>query len=357
MPALLSTFALSLLPALAFTLPQASRPTWDGPFRNVPIHAKADNTYFTPPGPVTSRYYLHESNQSRASITAVYQARPHDIPFTALVRGKLNFFKNHFNSNPSAALTNVWAPNNNDRASNSACGIPDNAYNGSKVAIHPYWLKYVPKGIFDSPLERMCGQDVCISVWNETGFKEGKTDVMVKVTDICSTDPKDPSYCADPSEIMIDRIKGYQLYHWTNKTKGGPEDKALRTGAQYPHPVWWFFSKCFQDGLVHKGYNHTDNWFANPPLPNNWNNFSIPASVDQHKNNQNAYKKAKLPLYEMGGWLTTEEKRIKARFDVLADWKKDGEKSEVKWCPVAGGEAKFGKPPAGSGCVEQVASS
>ena len=29
-----------------------------------------------------------------------------------------------------------------DDAKQSACGIPDNAYSNSKVAIHPYWLKY-----------------------------------------------------------------------------------------------------------------------------------------------------------------------------------------------------------------------
>ena len=29
-----------------------------------------------------------------------------------------------------------------DSANQSACGIPDNAFSGSKVAIHPYFLKY-----------------------------------------------------------------------------------------------------------------------------------------------------------------------------------------------------------------------
>ena len=29
-----------------------------------------------------------------------------------------------------------------DSANQSACGIPDNVYRDSKVAIHPYWLKY-----------------------------------------------------------------------------------------------------------------------------------------------------------------------------------------------------------------------
>ena len=355
MPYTASFWALALtLASTAFCAPKPHPPPWDGVFQKVPTRAKADNTYYEDPGaPVTSRYYLDEAPLSKSDVPAEYQSRAQDIPFTALVKGSLNFFTGTQNFNqPSAAQTNVWRPDKNDRASNSACGIPDNAYNGSKAAIHPYWLKFVPPGLFSQgPLERMCQQDICISLWNETGFEGGKTDIMVKVTDICSTDPSDPAYCPDPSHIMIDRIRGYQLYHHTPRAKGGPEDQALRSGSRYPRPVWWFFSKCFQDGLPHKGYNHSSNWFADPPLRNNWNQFAIPASVEQAGKNAESYARAGLPGYAMGGWLTSEEKRVKARFDVLSDWKKGG--WERKWCPVAGGTARFGQPPEGSQCVAQ----
>ena len=357
MPTTLSLWAVALtLSSTILALPQQSQnPTWDGPFQKVPVQAKADNTYYKDPGPVNSRYYLDEAKVQKSDIPVEYQSRPHDLPFTALVKGTLNFFtggSKSFNS-PSGAQTSIWSPNKNDRASNSACGIPDNAYNGSKAAIHPYWLKYIPKDLFNgNPLERMCQQDVCISLWNETGFEGGKTDIMVKVTDVCSTDPNDSSYCADPSHVMIDRIRGYQLYHHTPRAADSAENKALRSGGRYPRPIWWFFSKCFQDGLVHKGYNRTENWFADPALPNNWNQWAIPVSQEQHKKNQESYGKSGLPGYKMGGWLTTDEKRERARFDVVADWKKGV--WERGWCPVAGGETKFGKPPKGSNCVEKV---
>ena len=185
-------------------------------------------------------------------------------------------------------------------------------------------------------------QDVCISLWNETSFAAEHTDVMVKVTDICSTDPTDASYCATPENIMIDRIKAYQLYNWTRR--GQHENDALKQRSQYPHRVWWFFSKCFQDGLPGKGYNHSQNWFANPPLPNNWEKFAIPASVQQQVNNMRTSSRADLPQYEMRGWLTTEEKRNKARFDILYDWEKTKDQ-KPEWCPVAGGGINYGKPP------------
>ena len=39
-------------------------------------------------------------------------------------------------------LIDVGLPGRNDNANQSACGIPDNAWNPEKVAIHPYFLKY-----------------------------------------------------------------------------------------------------------------------------------------------------------------------------------------------------------------------
>lgn len=46
-----------------------------------------------------------------------------------------------------------WMPGTNDYANQSACGVPDSAYQASKVAIHPYWLKFAPEGL---GLKRMC---------------------------------------------------------------------------------------------------------------------------------------------------------------------------------------------------------
>lgn len=76
-------------------------------------------------------------------------------------------------------------------------------------------------------------QDVCISFWNE----DGSSDMMLKVTDICSTDPNDPTLCATPADLKIDRTKAKIM----EKLDSAP------TGDVYPTQIWWFFMKCWDD--------------------------------------------------------------------------------------------------------------
>lgn len=76
-------------------------------------------------------------------------------------------------------------------------------------------------------------QDVCISFWNE----DGSSDMMLKVTDICSTDPNDPTSCATPADLKIDRTKAKIM----EKLGSAP------TGDVYPTQIWWFFMKCWDD--------------------------------------------------------------------------------------------------------------
>ena len=60
-----------------------------------------------------------------------------------------------------------------------------------------------------------------------------RDDVELKVTDICSTNPQDPTYCATPADIKIDRIKADLLFSSvTNKTAA--ENAALQGGTEYP---------------------------------------------------------------------------------------------------------------------------
>jgi len=80
-------------------------------------------------------------------------------------------------------------------------------------------------------------QDVCISFWRE----DGRSDMMLKVTDICSTDPNDPTHCASPVDIKVDRTKA-NIMTKTNNLK----DPSLQ-GDEYPEKVWWFFMKCWDD--------------------------------------------------------------------------------------------------------------
>lgn len=76
-------------------------------------------------------------------------------------------------------------------------------------------------------------QDVCISFWNE----DGSSDMMLKVTDICSTDPSDPTYCATPADIKVDRTKVQMMEKLNHHVEGDV----------YPEKTWWFFMKCWYD--------------------------------------------------------------------------------------------------------------
>lgn len=83
-------------------------------------------------------------------------------------------------------------------------------------------------------------QDVCISFWKE----DGKSDMILKVTDICSTDPNDPTHCATPADIKVDRSKVAVMEGMTAKRLSSyPE----LTGSQFPEKTWWFFTKCWAD--------------------------------------------------------------------------------------------------------------
>lgn len=108
-------------------------------------------------------------------------------------------------------------------------------------------------------------QDVCISFWRD----DGGSDMMLKVTDICSIDPNDPSYCATPADIKIDRAK-------CSIMQGLPGDnfKAVPQLASYGFPgkTWWFFTKCWADvksAQFPPGCNskliHHDRVSRNPP--------------------------------------------------------------------------------------------
>lgn len=71
----------------------------------------------------------------------IYSARAVDLPFARLFHGNMKFFAKGQLNTPDG-ITDKWYPAGTDSAKQSACGIPDNAYSISKVAIHPYFLKY-----------------------------------------------------------------------------------------------------------------------------------------------------------------------------------------------------------------------
>ena len=55
--------------------------------------------------------------------------------------------------------TDLWYPQGTDSAQQSACGIPDNAFTISKVAIHPYFLKYAD--LSRKPPPQNTGTNLC----------------------------------------------------------------------------------------------------------------------------------------------------------------------------------------------------
>lgn len=78
-------------------------------------------------------------------------------------------------------------------------------------------------------------QDVCISFWKE----DGKSDMMVKVTDIC-----DPAECVTPADIKVVRTKVQTMEGLTGKPLSA---QPQLTGDQFPEKTWWFFTKCWAD--------------------------------------------------------------------------------------------------------------
>ena len=153
-----------------------------------------------------------------------------------------------------------------DNANQSACGIPHNAYYISHVAIHPYWLKYAPldrkpsNSLFSRfsvyPLKNgdrlliarvgYCRPDVCISFWDE----HWQTDMMLKVTDICSTDPNKTNSCQQPGDIKIDRTKA-KIWSGQGNDPRQAKDIPGLDGDAWASPTVWFFRYCWDDVSYH----------------------------------------------------------------------------------------------------------
>lgn len=78
-------------------------------------------------------------------------------------------------------------------------------------------------------------QDVCVSFWRGDGIF---TDMMLKVTDTCPTDPADPTACNTPMDIKVDRGKVRTLFNVPGEPVGGDLTEDL----------YWMFTKCWADG-------------------------------------------------------------------------------------------------------------
>ena len=116
--------------------------TPNGPWQNVPTsQPKPDNTYHNGQPQLNT-----EPPVVPDAVDPMFAAHPIDIPFGRLHNGSLKYFPEG-QLNTASSITDQWAPGTNDFANQSACGIPDSAFFISKVAIHPYFLKYAPDGL------------------------------------------------------------------------------------------------------------------------------------------------------------------------------------------------------------------
>lgn len=133
---MLSYFYVSLYVAsLASTsvIPRQAPKT--GPMQAIPVKAKADNTFHN-----GAPQLVAVPKDATEIPPAVYGARDIDLPFNRLYHGNMKYFPEGQLNTPTENR-DVWG-SEHDSANQSACGIPDNAYSISKVAIHPYFLKY-----------------------------------------------------------------------------------------------------------------------------------------------------------------------------------------------------------------------
>ena len=101
----------------------------------IPSSAKADGTFNNGAAERTG-----EPPDTSDTPPDIYGARDIDIPFYRLWHGNISFFPKGQLNTPDGD-TDKWGAQY-DSAKQSACGIPDNAFTMSKVAIHPYFLKY-----------------------------------------------------------------------------------------------------------------------------------------------------------------------------------------------------------------------
>lgn len=129
------SFLAVLLLVLSFASASTIRRQAPG-FQSIPAKGKADKTFSN-----GKPALIGEPALSGETPPDIYGARSIDIPFYRLYHGNMNFFPTG-QLNTKDSNTDKWTPAGIDSASQSACGIPDNAFFDSKVAIHPYFLKY-----------------------------------------------------------------------------------------------------------------------------------------------------------------------------------------------------------------------
>ncbi|KAG8529663.1 uncharacterized protein KY384_005144 [Bacidia gigantensis] len=288
--------------------------------QQIPATGKAPNTFNAP----NVDWERGQPPQTNAPLPEQYRAKDIDLPFGRLIKGNVKYFQPGEMNTPTGVTDEAGAMGVADFANQSACGIPDNVYRDSKVAIHPYWLKY-------AGLDRMCLQDVCIAIFTMTD------DMIAKVTDICSIDPGDPSHCASPNDIKLPKKKIQTINHYKGKTEEVPELNGVNK-YQHPQPIYWNFAKCLGEAIPQPPYKAPapapQNWFSTPLYPEN-NADTVQVGLKQAGNNQKSYPAKNWPTYTQA--VTPGKDKLEGLVLNVneSEWKSGD--PVPKWTPVAGG--------------------
>ena len=122
----------------------------------IPDTAKAANTFHKD----GVEFELGQPDQVGTRLPEQFRPKDIDIPFGRLLKGNIKYFQPGEMNTPNGVQDSDGKPGEADDAKQSACGIPDNVYRDSKVAIHPYWLKY-------AGLDRMLLQLPCSVLYED----------------------------------------------------------------------------------------------------------------------------------------------------------------------------------------------
>ena len=104
----------------------------------IPATAKAPNTFHK----IGVDWERGQPPQTNIPLPEQFRAKDIDLPFGRILKGAAKYFQAGEMNTPTGIIDEDGHMGQADYANQSACGIPDNVYRDSKVAIHPYWLKY-----------------------------------------------------------------------------------------------------------------------------------------------------------------------------------------------------------------------
>ena len=106
--------------------------------QQIPATAKAPNTFSKSDVDLETG----QPDQTNIPLPDQYRERDFDLPIGRVLKGNVMYFQPGEMNTPNGTTDEDGNVGEADNANQSACGIPDNVYRDSKIAIHPYWLKY-----------------------------------------------------------------------------------------------------------------------------------------------------------------------------------------------------------------------